>query len=504
MAPVRLRRRSRRSTETPEPADPFGSWTSVGNLDSQVRARVDPAGRAFVPGHGWLLDWWIGAEDRWHRPAREAAVRQQLVGSSPVVETRMRIPSGDAVSYAYGARGSRGEDLLVVEVQNDSKVPFALALAVSPLEPNGALRDVGLAGSELRVDGTTVWLPRSPGRFALSTAADERSAGEVVLAGDAEPVRSASVSCADGGAHGVLLFPLAHTAALRVAVSLDAEHHVVDPAGLPSARQVSSGWAAHGDRGARIEVPDRRLRDAISASTRFLLLASDERDASLATIAARWHLAGALPSGDPLTIAALVERWTSDPDALGHRALPAVAEVLDAMGEPRAADDVRSLHGERPRPSTGPDDLFARLATASPTWTWATERSGHDLNQNAALLLAVRDVLVEERGDELALSPQVPDAWLGLGWEVHDLPTAFGRLSFAVRWHGERPALLWELDAPSGGGPARLTTPALDPTWSTREPRGEALLAPVPVPERPSQRRGLTIPVTIEPIRRRS
>ena len=45
-------------------------------------------------------------------------------------------------------------------------------------------------------------------------------------------------------------------------------------------------------------------------------------------------------------------------------------------------------------------------------------------------------------------------------------------------------------------------SPAFDPAWATIEPRGEALLAAVAVPERPSQRRGLTIPVTIEPTRR--
>ena len=39
----------------------------------------------------------------------------------------------------------------------------------------------------------------------------------------------------------------------------------------------------------------------------------------------------------------------------------------------------------------------------------------------------------------------LPDAWLGQGIEVHDAPTHHGVLSFAVRWHGDRPALLWEL-----------------------------------------------------------
>ena len=45
----------------------------------------------------------------------------------------------------------------------------------------------------------------------------------------------------------------------------------------------------------------------------------------------------------------------------------------------------------------------------------------------------------------------------------------------AVRWHGARPALLWEASAPM-----RLTCTGLDPTWSSTEPRGEALLQAPP------------------------
>ena len=87
---------------------------------------------------------------------------------------------------------------------------------------------------------------------------------------------------------------------------------------------------------------------------------------------------------------------------------------------------------------------------------------------------------------------------------MHDLPTAAGRLSFAIRWHGERPALLWELEPHEGIGPVLLTTPALDPVVVHRRAgRGGAARRRCPCPERPSQRRGLTIPVTIEPVRRR-
>ena len=64
----------------------------------------------------------------------------------------------------------------------------------------------------------------------------------------------------------------------------------------------------------------------------------------------------------------------------------------------------------------------------------------------------------------------VPEAWLGQGWRCMTPPPPSGRLSFAVRWHGDRPALLWELDVPdrASAGGAR-PAPGLDPAW--RPPR---------------------------------
>jgi hypothetical protein len=60
---------------------------------------------------------------------------------------------------------------------------------------------------------------------------------------------------------------------------------------------------------------------------------------------------------------------------------------------------------------------------------------------------------------------------------VHDAPTRAGLVSFAVRWHGERPAVLW--DAPEG---VTLRAPVLDPGWSVAGGRGETLLRAWPRP----------------------
>ena len=140
------------------------------------------------------------------------------------------------------------------------------------------------------------------------------------------------------------------------------------------------------------------------------------------------------------------------------------------------------------------------LSVISPTQVWPEAVDpdrplealglGHDPVAGAAWLQFVRTMLVSECGSagapELAVCSWWPGEWRGQGLEVHHAPTAYGELSYAVRWHGDRPALLWELAAGAGRPgpepsevPVTLRAPGLDPTWSTREPRGEALLAPV-------------------------
>jgi hypothetical protein len=56
-------------------------------------------------------------------------------------------------------------------------------------------------------------------------------------------------------------------------------------------------------------------------------------------------------------------------------------------------------------------------------------------------------------------------------------------VSFAVRWHGDRPALLWECELAG----IRLRAPSLDPNWSTTDRRGEALLGAYPLSSHPAQ-----------------
>ena len=77
-------------------------------------------------------------------------------------------------------------------------------------------------------------------------------------------------------------------------------------------------------------------------------------------------------------------------------------------------------------------------------------------------------------GSVVVLGHGIPTLWRGVNFECHDVAIgAESTISFAVRWHGEHPALLWEV---TGAGGIAITAGATDPEWSSTAPSGEALL----------------------------
>lgn len=444
-----------------QPAEP-PAGVVIGNLDSAERAAVDVDGTLRPHAGTWSLGWLVRSSERWHVPADERSTSQRLVDDAPVVETSVRVPDGYVLHRAWCARQGAA-DVAVVEIENASKAPVAVALAAS--------------------GGAPLVLPRSPSRYAssideaMADAGTERGPGDVVV------------------------FPLAHTARLRVAVPLGGGADV-DLAALPSAERVASGWQSHlQPPGAlRVELPDATLAARVATARAAVLLAHggdlpfgaaapmllaldrwghhDRAGDVLASWPARQRLDGSFrvrgePDATASAVLALGEHWRLARDAeLADAAVGAVAkgahrvarrggdveaqlaaaDLLDGAGQPEAAERCRRLP--------------ARGASVRPRGDGAS-----------ALLLDVRDVLVGDGADGIDLAPGWPDDWLGQGVEVHDAPTRHGRLSFAVRWHGPRPALLWEL-VPFAGA-VTLRASRLDASWSTTEPRGEALLAPV-------------------------
>jgi hypothetical protein len=409
-----------------------GASTRVGVLGSSAQALVDAHGAVRPDDAPWQVDWWIGADDRWHVPAREASLRQSLVGAAPVVETSLRVPGGDAVHRVYGIGGPGG--LVALEIENASAAPFVAALVLGPA-PGGHLREVGSSRSWVTVSGRPVLrTPRPVTRWAAGLS-DETL--ETVVEGRAERGTFPGIRRRGMRLEVALLHPLAHRTRLRCALAVGRDRSVrvdaVDPTLLPDAHVASAGWAAQLRRGMQAVLPDHRLQQAVYAARAALLLGAD-----------------AATRPDAAELAAL-EDWGFDTEAV------ATWRRLGIRERRRAAQRI-------PDPRSW-ETIQARLRAASPTFAW------HD--GPAPFLRAVRDLLLgPSDGGSVTLLTEYPAGWRGQGLDVREAPTRAGRVSYSVRWHGPRPALLWECE-----NAIRLSAPGLDPSWSTTEARGEALLA---------------------------
>jgi hypothetical protein len=435
------------------------SWTLLGTRAGRGLAAVDPRGLVTpVPG-GWSLDWWVGADDRWHLPSREVAVRQRSVDGTPVVETAMRVPGGDVVATAWAAQAP-GAEVVVVEIANATPVPVALALAVRPYDGEGVttVRSVALGdGGQVDVDGRpALVLPRPPARAVLSAFA-EGDPVAAVAGGLAEAVPpGASMRCRDGLASGAFVVPLTHGTSVRVVLAMEPGAALPPPASLPPAEAVARGWRLHADAGARLVLPDDAMGAAVRASRCSVLLASGTRPDPLPDLDGFPALSGRGGRTPGLLPAATLRQAAAEVEAGDERALERLQWALD----------VASPTG------VWPAAVHPRLGTGC-------GGAGHDVAASDELLWLVRRLLVCDEPGGLVLCPVLPEGWRGQALEVHDLPTASGTLSFAVRWHGSRPALLWEVE---GEGPVHLRAPGLDPAWSSTERRGEALLTGADVP----------------------
>ena len=367
---------------------------------------VTPWGNPGAPAG--TLRWLVAADDRWHDPSVEVAVRQQRVGGTPVVATRLRIPDGDAVQHVWSTPDRGG--LTFVEVANDSPLPFAVAFSGLPVLTDRPPSDVPVEGIDLPSDA--------------------------------------------------FVMPVGHHASVRVAIPHDPKRWVGRSLGEARGERspVVDGWIATCDRASRLDLPDERLVTDVIAARCDLLLSgavsptddptgfvfdADEL-VRLGEQAATW-----LPEIVP-PIEAISRAEQPQVDA----ALVAAQRIAVAAGDDRAAGDISRIRARRQPGRARPTAPFSEVVRGT-----SAGRFVHEVERRLA-----------SGGDLLPIG--FPRSWIGLGIEVHRVPTgADSAVSYAVRWHGERPAVLWE----QLGEPITLTATAVDSEWSTAEASGEAL-----------------------------
>ena len=389
--------------------------TTIGVLGGRWRATVSAAG-SIAPWDGTpALDWFVAADDRWHIPAQEAAVRQIRLEGAPVLETRVRVPNGDAVQRVWCVADQGG--FTVIEIENDSSLPFAVAFN--------------------RPD-------------VLST----RPPASVPIEGISLPT-------------GSVVFPVGHRSVVQFALT-HTSGVLALPTGLAPAAQVARGWMTTVDRAGRILVPDDALASEI-VRLRVELALNGPVD----------------PNDDPVGFLIDVGQLVR----LGERSESWVPDVVDAVEaaarlSPRggaqawdvqAALDAGALVLHRSGEQRALRDL-ARLRLPS---TLALPSTVSDHRRLAWHELALARSTGGGQADLLAGG--IPPSWLGANFEVYDLPIGpASTVSYAVRWHGDRPAVLWETSGPT----LALKASCVAPEWSSALPSGEALWpAPTVDPE---------------------
>ena len=119
--------------------------------------------------------------------------------------------------------------------------------------------------------------------------------------------------------------------------------------------------------------------------------------------------------------------------------------------------------------------LDKSIAMSETTGSFSSAERLQDPFASAIFLLALRRYLVGQpirNSPTVALFPSYNSKWFNTSLEVSNMPIANGEIGYAVRWHGDRPALLWEGTTNSQ---VHYIAPGLDPDWENSENRGEWL-----------------------------
>ncbi|MGI9645481.1 MAG: hypothetical protein ACR2O6_09255, partial [Ilumatobacteraceae bacterium] len=261
-----------------------------------------------------------------------------------------------------------------------------------------------------------------------------------------------------------IVLPVGHRTSVRVGFAAgesDRATGALPPVADPAA--VVRGWTAVTGRAGRFELPDERLVHEVTAARSDLLL-DGPVDPATDPAGFVFDVAQLARLGEPAAewlpdVVGPIESIARNDSADAAAALSAAAGLVAAAGDSLATADLGRLLGRRGDDPAAPRAGFAELERGD-----SAGRFAHDVE---ALLVA--------GGVLLARGFATP--WLGAELAVHGLPTApRSTVSFAVRWHGARPAVLWEQHGP----PVTLTAPAVDPQWSSGAPSGEALWAEPP------------------------
>lgn len=256
-----------------------------------------------------------------------------------------------------------------------------------------------------------------------------------------------------------IVLPVGHKSSTRIAL---AHHNPTSgrlPDDIPHHQQVVRGWETACDRASRITLPDHTIVATVARERADLLLGLNDE---LASAAERVRLGEVHRDSIIEVVDAVQQRIKKEKRSkvlqwdTPHVLLTA-ARAAVLLGDDVAANDIgrawlRCADRQREAlPIEMPEGLSA-IAWAESLLCFGSPSGGHCT----------------------ILPHGIPEPWWGASFDVRGLiGDPYRLVNYAVRWHGARPALLWEVDGPPG-------IVLSHQSWMSTEASGETLLdAPV-------------------------
>ena len=516
----------------------------LGDLTAGPIATVAPGGVVTLPGDSstrW--SWWIGAEDGWHRPAHEPTTQDAALDGAPGLRTTARIPGGDFVGTATAVRfDALDGPTLLFELDNASAVPVAVAFVVESDRPI-TVRDGGIdvdGVGALRLTRVAAASLSASSADALVTALVEAG---IAAATTGASTRISDGTVVSGAAAVVIPLPhAAHAlAAVVQRPETGTVPTTLDRPSVPRVEQVVRGWSAHLGSSPELHSGVDRRDALVRSAAADVLLGPDWDNTDAVEVALVAEALGRLgrvdlfdamtallndlrPNGsfdapDPFSaslqfIRAVSATWSGGcaPDA-GERLLEAAALAVhylskrrnraavaarrsevsfalesliglaDDIGEGELAERLRGRVGELGvgSPLVGQRaDEWVHALGAGFSFGFDAASQPPSVAASAAFVIRATCELAVERADGLDVFSGYVPSLAGREIDVRQLPTRWGIVSYSLRWHGRRPAVLWEMTPWRGRSAAHefaLTASTLDPRWQHRGSEGEALLA---------------------------
>lgn len=419
------------------------SGRTTGVLGRTWRGTVTPWGDIRPWDGSAPLEWAIAADDRWHFPEGEVSTRQVAISGTPVIETRVRIPGGDAVQRTWSASLRNGTSALLVEFENDSPMPIAVSLSRSDIVTPRAFHQI--EDSQLNWPSADRGIARPP-----------------------------------------VLIPLGHRSRARVALVQDGHLVEGELSEFPDWESVVRGWVEITDGASRLETADTvdgvPIADLIRSRRCEIALAPPEPSLDSPSTVTRWlcahrelvrmHLVDVDVPEVVSGLEVLVKHVRRQPDRMTFDGLRCGPFLLAGTDERAAEDLARALGRALRTESEGDTSDGVALLNRGPRLSAADVDDWGDPRLDAIAILESQFAEWSARNEVTLLPPGFDSTRLGVDVECHRLIAGSDRrLSFAIRWHGERPAVIWEVEGP----PGLVLRSGADRQWSSHEGAGEAL-----------------------------